>query len=55
MAGVAGLTFTNEINGCDAKARSKNPAETLYAQKDCRTLATAAHRRQLLHLSSVWI
>jgi hypothetical protein len=54
MAGVAGLTFPSEINWCDAQARSKTPAETLSAPNDCRTLATAALRRQLLHLSSVY-
>ena len=54
MAGVAGLTFPNEINRCDAKQRPGNPVQTLSNPSDCRTLATAVLRRQILHLSSVY-
>jgi len=40
MAGVAGLNFTNEINGCDTKQGENNPNESLANPKKCRTSRT---------------
>ena len=38
MAGVAGLTSSNEINGCDTKYAKIDPAKPARNPKDCRTM-----------------
>lgn len=48
MAGVAGLTFSNKINGCDSKSVKMYPSETAGNPRECRTMTSHRETRGML-------
>jgi hypothetical protein len=53
LAGVAGLPYSNEINGCDSETPQLRPAKRRGNPRLCRTSLTAERLRELLHYNEV--